>query len=458
MEKQAGNYQYNDISNEEMAAYFERAFNCEKFKQIIASAPNLVKAAQYYERASKMVMVYAVATGDLSATAQDKILDDFALYKNECDVPFDNKTKLGGDEQYFANHILPEVIMYHQNKLNCAATAEDIISSIYIQSENTNFETHSFNGALVGAIKKEGFDISKEKFHDEFNVLRSIGLFQSYKTGVLCTTELSKDTFSYARRCPERLYQTLGVSSQRKDDESMRDYLRAGLQETLNKKSDLDENTKAKAWEAGCKIIDFYATGEGTKSAIAFIKQDRNVVAEMPKSVMEHIEKDSRAQRLDVVLTRKICESFVRGFYASYADGYVIKDGKLAPDRFAVAIFDNPEEYYAKEQRIAEKIDVLTAKKYEQACYEKFYAEDFRRGVKPKESIEEFKEHHLEFNAMIKNENGCLVASPAFKLWQEKNDVNNPCRSYRKWAKVSVDRADNAKDKSREGGSQSVER
>ena len=277
MKKQAGAYCYNDISQEDMAAYFERALNGENLKKIIASAPNLVKARQYYENAAKMLMAYAVTTGDLSATAQDKILEDFALYKNECEAPLDNKTKMSGDEQYFAKHVLPDVIMYHQNRLNGAATAEDIISSIYIQSKNTNFETHSFNGALVNDIKKDGFDISKEKFHDEFNILRSVGLFQSYKTGVLCTTELSKDTFSYARRCPERLYQTLCGSFQRKDTENTRDYLRAGLQENLSQKSNLDEDTKVKAWEAGSKIIDFYTMDEGRKSAIAFIKQERAV-------------------------------------------------------------------------------------------------------------------------------------------------------------------------------------
>ena len=62
----------------------------------------------------------------------------------------------------------------------------------------------------ISALKKEGLDISKEKFKEEYAILRNVGLFQPYQTGNLLFCELSKASFGYAQYAPERLIYSLG--------------------------------------------------------------------------------------------------------------------------------------------------------------------------------------------------------------------------------------------------------
>ena len=476
---------YKDISAEEMAAYFQSALNGDTMKKIINGAPTIFKAEALYQKTAKMLLGYVSATGDLSAQKQKVLLQTFAEHGSEALKPYDERLKSDGAGIYFSKYIVPEIIAYHAKnrpagEKDGAEALTGLLEAAYAQGHCGSFYTHAFNGALYDEVSRNGLDISKEKFLDEYAVLQEVGLFQPFKKGVLCLADLSEASFGYAQASPERLHRTLEPQSRRGNDETRREYLRRGLEEFLERQDNMPEAEKQKVRTAGRRLADFYTTGEARKSVIAFIK-DEKATAKDTQDGSEAVRKSFafyfgramqiKGRRLDWDETLRnqwrdlqdkgfegVCE-FIRTYkaqkpeavmfdeiirdaaadtigntclknfaYGGNADGYGVPGGKIAADKLAFCVFDNPGDAYALEQKTIAKAEKMLENKYKRQCYENVYRAPLLRGVEPAEDFETFCESRPELTHMRREENGVVrpVENPHFSAWKKLRGYDKP--------------------------------
>ena len=485
MAEKEENGAYKDISAEEMAAYFQRALNSETMKKIINGAPSISKAEASYRQAAKMLLGYVSATGDLSAQKQTELLRTFAEHGAEALKPYDERLKNDGSGIYFAKYVAPEIMAYHAK--NRPAGEKDgtealmgLLEAAYAQGHCGSFYTHAFNGALYDEVSRNGLDISKEKFLDEYAVLREAGRFQPFKRGVLCLADLSETSFGYAQASPESLHRVLESRSRRRDDETRREYLRRGLEEFLERPSNMTEAEKQKVRTAGRRLADFYTTGKARKSVITFLKDEKAAAtdtqdgsdtvrknfafsfaramqvkgrrldwdealrsqwndlqykgfegvngfiraykAKKPEApVFDEIVRDAVADTIG-----KVClQNFA---YGGNADGHVVPGGKIAAEKLAFCVFDNPGDAYALEQKTIAKAEKMLENKYKRQCYENVYRAPLLRGVEPAEDFETFCESRAELTHMRREENGVvrLVENPHFTAWKKLRGYDKP--------------------------------
>lgn len=280
VERRLENLVYNDLTTADVADYFGAAFNSDKMQKIITEASSLSKAGSYYKEAARMLLGYLEATGDTSSQGWGKILDDFALYKDEAGKGYDNKTGTEAWEKCFGTYVMPEILRFQLKKQNLDGLDEEqkltkALEATFLQGMATKFYTHAFNGALGDDIKRDGLDISKEKFVEEYALFQKYGLQQVYKKGVLCVADMTPQGLEYALGVPERLSNTLNhCGAERQNNETRREFLSRALEGTLQQKTELSPNEKVSLRQAGQKMIDFYTSKPGRQASIAFIKDD----------------------------------------------------------------------------------------------------------------------------------------------------------------------------------------
>lgn len=399
-----------DISEYEMADYISRAFSAESVKQMLRKEDTIGLSEDLFQKFGNILQAYASATGDLSDKSINSLANDLSKHKDILRQPYDRKTKLDGEKIYFSKYVMPKIIENYAMRMKIEqplslSDACKILAAVETNCKNNCFRTHSFNGALLPEIKKNGLDIHKEMFVEEFNILSSADMRQPYQKGNLLFCELSKASFGYALRAPERLFMSLHrPDSEQKKDQSTNEFLTQRLQDNLSENSNLSSNDKQKVFTAGKKIIDFYF-GEHNKSAIAFIKLKHSPVSaasekykrmyslslsyslsnslskfldknndstmkEDYKKAVEAFKADKNTQKLfDFVdkfnkkypendILKRETEQFMidsmttfalNNFsYNGNADGYIIDSGKMPRDQFALAEFDNPIDVYVQ--------------------------------------------------------------------------------------------------------------
>lgn len=278
VERRLENLVYNDLTTDDVADYFGAAFNSDKMQKIIAEASSLSKAGGYYKEAARMLLGYLEATGDTSSQGWGKILDDFALYKDEALKGYDNKTGTEAWAKCFGAYVMPEILRFQLKKQNLDGLDEEqkltkALEATFLQGMTTKFYTHAFNGALGDDIKRDGLDISKEKFVEEYALFQKYGLQQVYKKGVLCVADMTPKGLEYALGVPERLNNTLNhCGAERQNNETRREFLLRALAGTLERKTELSPNEATSLQQAGRRMIDFYTSKSGRQASIAFIK------------------------------------------------------------------------------------------------------------------------------------------------------------------------------------------
>lgn len=409
--KRIGEFEILDISAEEMADYLTRAFSRPETKDMLTSAQSLSEAERRYKTLGNILQAYASATGDLSDKTIGVFAQEMAENAELLKEPYDNNRKLSAEQKYFGKFVMPKIVKIHAQRLGLSeplsyADSCKVLASVEAQSKNNTFKTHSFNGALLPEIKQNGLDIGKEKFHDEFAVLRQAGMYQPYQTGNLLFCELGKSTFGYSLRAPERIVMSLSTATgQQKDNQTVGEFLHQNLSENLQQKTELSEAEKSQVRVAAEKIIDFYF-GKEQKAAIAVVKDKGEHVTAAEKyeprlgsqfgallgmriegfcrqnkdeasvrQYQEAVAAFKEGQQLDKLekfardFTEKYPEGPLKGVFETFmtknmsefglnnftyegnSDGYRVPSGKLAPEKFAVAEFENPINVYVGHQK-----------------------------------------------------------------------------------------------------------
>lgn len=414
-----------NISEQEMADYISRAFSANSVKRMITEEDTLYHGEELFQKFGNILQAYASATGDLSDETIDSLAKDLHEHKGILRQPYNRNTRLEPEQIYFGKYVMPKIIEHYAKKmkidqpLSLFASCQ-LLAAVETNSKNNRFKTHSFNGALLPEIKKNGLDINKEMFIEEFNTLSSAKMMQPYQKGNLLFCELSKASFGYALRAPERLVMSLSrYGSEQKKDQSTNEFLIQEIRDNLSENQNLSATDKQKVFAAGKKIIDFYF-GEHNKSAIAFVKDkisytpvtsekyeqmlgsqlssltfsmrltpfldknnDLSMKNEYEKTAeafkankdvsklydfvdkfnAKYPENDIFKRTTEAFMIKSITEFGLNNFtYNGNADGYKIDGGKMSKDQFALAEFENPIDVYVQHNKQQKLIDNKLAK------------------------------------------------------------------------------------------------
>lgn len=423
MEKEfIGGIEIIRLNENDMADYFTRAFSRASTKDMLTSAPSLSSAEEYYQNFANILQAYTCATGDLSNKTIDDLSYDFAQHRDIFKQAYDTEKKITSAQKYFGEFVMPKIIAIHSNKLNLKQPLSwkdscCLLSSVETQSNNNKFKTHSFNGALLDEIKKNGLDINKELFKDEFSILSISGMIQPYQKGNLLFCEMSRASFGYSLRAPERLVMSLSkYGHNQQDAQPTNEFLTQSLEAKLAENEKLNITEKANVLQAGKTMINFYF-GVNNKSAIAIKKdnlsytnsstdkyiksigkacscllmemsvksfckreedsamseqyalsvadfKERNNVDKLESFVNKFNQKYPENKLLkeaySTFMVKNLTESCVNNFtYNGNADGYVVPGGRLATNQFALAEFQNPIDVYVSSKQITNKLASL---------------------------------------------------------------------------------------------------
>lgn len=380
------------ISQDEMAQFLEKIYNSVVVRQQIANCPSLAKADDLSDYIGEFLVHYAVSTGDLSQGAIDRLAQSIAKTYN-------GAKNISKDELFFSTAGAAIVDKVAQGLgMKSPFSLDDyslILMNIEMQNKSNRFSTHSFNGALLEEVDKNGLDISKELFKDEFAQLQKIGAKTTFKTGKLNVCELSYASFGYLHRNPERVFMAFSGEERQKDDQTQREFYTQGLK-NLAEKSALGQQEKQQVVQAGERVIDFYTSSD--KSCMAIIREKEispssstaqnllmnglgGVAYKIPIKVRQQLDTDEYRQayqakdvgkigeilqqwanehpEIEPTLQQQMEKSFydalkfgaLNNFSNSYADGYDIADGKLERDKFAIASFVDPVKVYPKQHQ-----------------------------------------------------------------------------------------------------------
>ena len=167
-----------NISEQEMAAYISRAFSANSVKRMITEEDTLYHSEELFQKFGNILQAYASATGDLSNETIDSLAKDLHEHKDILRQPYDRNTRLEAEQIYFGKYVMPKIIENYAKKMKIEQPLSlsdscKILAAVETSSKNNRFRTHSFNGALFPEIKKNGLDINKEMFTEEFNILSS---------------------------------------------------------------------------------------------------------------------------------------------------------------------------------------------------------------------------------------------------------------------------------------------
>lgn len=481
-------YKIKKLSSQDMAQYFEKAFANPKVQHMIKSSKKLSAAESNFQHFGNMLQAYVSATGDTSDQMIETLAADFEQHADKLTQSV-NSDKIDGVQTFFADHVLPHIIKYYRpdydgNPLTLEETS-DILKRIKLNCQNNRFKTHSFNGALLEEIKTNGLDIHKEKFLQEYATLREAEMFQPYQTGNLLFCELSKATFGYALRAPERLALSICPAERQKDDQPTREYLSEGLEQGLAQKNLSPEKYKS-VMAAGHKMIDFYF-GKNNQSAIAFMSDTKGIdtdangynaslkrmfmdyffklkvekfcqaqnnpelyeqfvkalndaknqaeFAPMDKCIKEfsHLYPDNNLfeQPIQNAFIKAVTNDCLNNFmYNGNADGYRIASGKLETDKFSVATIPNPIEMYTMHRKLEYEIEKekYMAEEYNRELYETKYAFAIKSGRTPGESFEDYCAENISNIYFLsgKRTNGIKIENPKYTNWKNDKGYNDP--------------------------------
>ena len=485
-----GMYEIKKLSLDDIAGYFERAFNNPVVKKMLNNSPSLSKASSNFEHFGNMLQAYVTSTGDLSDTMIETLANDFEKYSYKISQSV-NTSKIDGKQMYFADHLMPYIMQHHMDRLglkeplNLEQTTK-VLKSIRLNCANNQFLTHSFNGALLEDIKRDGLDIHKEKFKKEYAILQSIGIFQPFQTGNLLFCELSKASFGYAKYTPERLAMSLAGDINSHDEyHTINEYFTESFKSCLQSKN-LSTEQYSNAFTAGKRMIDFYF-GKDIKSVIAFKESSRRIYTEENdyahaelkyaltdwmlsskiekqcldknlqelndefKKAVEDIKSTGSYKKMDDFIIKfsaqfpddKIFQTILKNAiikavtnhclnnftYNGCADGYIIDGGKLETDKFSLAVIPNPIDQYIKNERlmIAIEKEKSIARAYNKELYEQKYVYEIKLGRQPIESFDEYCINNFSNTYFLTSrENGVLIENPKYTAWKKEKGYNDP--------------------------------
>lgn len=229
------------ISADDMADFISRAFSSDSVRKMLKEEDSLYHAEELFQKFGNVLQAYASSTGDLYDDSIKSLAEDMQKHKDILRKPFDNSKKLEAEQIYFGKYVMPKIIDFYckKNNISQPLTISDtlkVMAAVENNSKNNRFKTHSFNGSLLPEIKKNGLDISNEMFKEEYRVLASANMMQPYQKGNLLFCELSKASFGYALRAPERLVMSLSrYGHEQQNDQTTNSYLLEAIEKNYPK-------------------------------------------------------------------------------------------------------------------------------------------------------------------------------------------------------------------------------
>lgn len=405
--KSDGKIEIDIFDAREMAGYIDKIFSNKGVRDLIISAKSIQAGKECYTVLGEFLTNYATATGDFSSEGIESVVS--SIKQSRYILEEKQQYKAGVVEEnpkvrLFKASVLPMIVEHWRKKLGKDENLSlndmaEIANALTFQCSNNKFRTHSFNGALLENVEKNGLDIRREMFREEYQTLSKISK-SPYKTGELMFCELSAVSFGYATRSPERLWMTINKHDlKQKDDETIREFARRNVESIMqNEEDNLTEDEVRKVAEDANKIINFYYVD--SKCCISLIKQKVDVpyrdsngpaisnLINLPSRVTFNLSEEDRArckacrllpnaERLDKFdellpdlkerypklraeiekVETAACQEILLRYglnnfmYEGYSDGYKVESGRVAFDDLAIATFENPIDMYATNQK-----------------------------------------------------------------------------------------------------------
>ena len=264
---------FKKISKEELASYIELFSKNNSFKEAVIEETYSATKTNC-DMLSDFLVRYAISTGDLSLQSIENISKDFAEKNREMNKERENISLLEIQKQdekrtrknrLFDSVVSERIIESYATQFGIKTPISShniakIINAIAIQNGLCKFHTHSFAGALYDDVSKNGLDISREYFNEEFKSLNKL-TNSPYKIGKLCYCELSQASFDYLHMSPERLWMALAGGEKQHNGETKKEFaVRLLLQKLEN--SSLANEEKRKIYEQILERIYTILQGE----------------------------------------------------------------------------------------------------------------------------------------------------------------------------------------------------
>ena len=291
---------FKKISKEELASYIELFSKNSSFKEAVVEETYSATKTNC-DMLSDFLVRYAISTGDLSLQSIENISKDFLIKNHEMNKQRENKTLLEiqkEDEKrtrknrLFDSVVSNKIIECYTTQFSIKAPISShnmakIINAIAIQNGLCKFNTHSFAGALYDDVSKNGLDISREYFNEEFKSLNKL-TNSPYKIGKLCYCELSEASFDYLHMSPERLWMALAGGEKQCNGETKKEFAVRLLLQKLENSSFTNEE-KNKIYTDTIKMIDFYCNTDDVCMAIMEEKYEKPLLFDYTNSIMNEI-------------------------------------------------------------------------------------------------------------------------------------------------------------------------
>ena len=303
------------LNESDIADVIESIFNSAKMSDLVVAAEeNNISEDTAVNIVAELLVHYVCATGDTNVHKFDQIIDECIdniklLSNRSYVVPTPNVNK---KQNLFEKTVYPHIENYWRRKLNIhdneLVSVEKISTAIGIQCRNNRFRTHSFNGALTEIVERDGLDISKEMFEEEYRILSKIS-GTPYSTGELYFCDLGAGTFSYMHRSPERFWNTIDGMVKEEKGEDIKEFAIRNLKELLKKhKEKLTQEELIEIYNAGMRMIDFYCSTP--KVSIAITKPSDNITdnVDMSADVVNKVR--SLLLRIPYKQRKKLPEDF----------------------------------------------------------------------------------------------------------------------------------------------------
>lgn len=368
------------ITNQEMSAYLNLAFNSEIFRKIIGNCKNYDNV---FGKLGNVLAKYYISTMDNSMEGIELVCN---LFINEyLNNTFDKK---------FMNLLIDRCA--ESANLSGEITIVDKIKIVeIIRNRNLQnmFYTHCFPGALYETVASNGLDISNELFKAELSLLERY-FRTAYKVGKLCYCEFSEASLSYAiSNVPERVGLALGGVTNNNGKNKHESYLNSFRNKLLLllREGEINQKRFEELFEAGKRIIDFYCSNQ--QSCIAVFRNNSFQTQEIQSNLFNVIRIDSKLRgtfigtKMSALLKRcqlepskasiileeglleletispelksifiEILNNSLNDYllkygvknysFGGFADGYEIPSGKLSTDEFSIVRCECPTDLW----------------------------------------------------------------------------------------------------------------
>ena len=266
--------QEEKLASQKMAEYIEKITKHPNF--IAGLGDDFATNRTWYSAVGGALVNYATSTGDYSKSGADGVLKD--MLKNREDFKSLSEEQKKDEwsrhtQEEFNNYnkelieksMLKQIAMQVKRQLDTTGmdnidSMEEIIKTVKSNQEN-GFYTHSFNGALLDNVDKDGLDISQETFQEEYSGVLKDSMPTSTQ-GELCLTPASQASFNYTYDVPERfVWGPLGGldnSMSQEKSESLEDFYKRRLEKRIQTLK-MDGTQANEFRQAVLKMIDFYA-------------------------------------------------------------------------------------------------------------------------------------------------------------------------------------------------------